>query len=127
MTPRMGRELVSNGVPRLDIDQRRMLSGVELAFVSDLTDVNRVREQPVDVPAREGHPAALAAARCGAPLCLEPESVGLLLDPAHATKLPIKGEDTAYNLGLGRVDDQRALARVVAERHVAAHPHPLLL
>jgi len=29
-----------------------MLSGIELALVGNLTGVDRVREQPVDVPAR---------------------------------------------------------------------------
>src|SRR6202023_1165462 len=49
------------------------------------------------------------------------------LDPAHAAELTIKSEDAAYDLGLGRVDNERAFARVVAERHIAAHPHALLL
>src|SRR5437870_3813453 len=99
-----------------------MLSGVELALVRNLTDVDRVRQPSVDVPAREGFAAALGAARRCATLCAEPEAVGLLLDPAHAADLTIKGEDAAHGLGLGRVDDERALARVIAERHVTAHP-----
>src|SRR2546430_12324319 len=104
-----------------------MLSGVELALVRNLTDVDGVRQQMVDVSAREGSAAALGAARRRAALCSEPEAVGLLLDPAYAAELTIKSEDATYGLGLGRVDDERALARVVAERHVAAHPHSLLL
>jgi hypothetical protein len=32
----------------------------------------------------------------------------------------------AHGLGLGKVDNERALARVIAERWVAAHPHALL-
>src|SRR5271156_3000261 len=55
------------------------------------------------------------------------EAVGLLLDSAHAAELTVEREDAAYGLGLGRVDDERALARVVAQRHIAAHPHALLL
>src|SRR5207249_2110221 len=35
--------------------------------------------------------------------------------------------DAAHGFSLGRVDNERALARVVAERHVAAHPYALLL
>jgi len=104
-----------------------VLAGVELALVCNPTDVNRVRQQPVEVPAREGFSAALDAARRRAALCAEPEAVGLLLDPAHAAELAIKGEDTTHGLSLNRVDDERALACVVAERHVAAHPHALLL
>src|SRR5467141_2579196 len=104
-----------------------MLSGVELALVRDLTDVNRVRQQVVDMSAREGSAAALDAARRRAALRAEPQAVGLLLDPAHAAELMIKGEDTTHGLSLGRVDDERALARIVAERHNTAHPHALLL
>ena len=104
-----------------------MLAGVELALVRNLPDVDRVRQQPVDVSARERFAAALGAARRRAALCPEPQAVGLLLDPAHAAELTIKREDAAHGLGLGGVDDERALARVIAERHIAAHPHALLL
>src|SRR5205823_8706213 len=113
--------------PGLGVDHRRMLSGVELALVCNLTDVDRVRQQVVDVPAREGSAAALDAARRRAALRAEPEAIGLLLDPAHAAELTVKGEDAAHVLGLGRVDDERALTCVVPERHVTTHPHTLHL
>src|SRR5438552_1323912 len=71
MVRRVGNELIPNGGPGLGIDQRRMLSGVELALVRNLTDVDRVRQQVVDVPAREGSAAALGAARRRAVLCPE--------------------------------------------------------
>src|SRR6201988_1614927 len=77
--------------------------------------------------AREGFAAALGAIRCRAAFRAKPETVGLLLDPAHAAEFPIESEDAAYRLGLGRVDDERALAGIVAERRIAAHPHALLL
>src|SRR6266550_1368503 len=81
----------------------------------------------MDMPAREGFATALDAARRRAALGPQCDAVGLLLDPAHAAELTIKREDAANSLRLDRVDDERALARVVAERHVAAHPHALLL
>src|SRR2546427_8205393 len=99
MVARVGGEPVPNGGPSLGVDQRRMLSGVELALVCNLTDVDRVGEQPVDVPAREGFAAALGAACRRAALGPEPEAVGLLLDPAHAAEFAIKGEDAAHGLG----------------------------
>src|SRR5438034_1269067 len=49
MVRRVGNELIPNGGPRLGIDQRRMLSGVELALVRNLTDVDGARQQMVDV------------------------------------------------------------------------------
>ena len=54
MVSGIGGELVSNSGPGLLLDQRRMLAGVELTLVRNLTDVNRVREQSVNVPARNG-------------------------------------------------------------------------
>src|ERR1700738_2844684 len=104
-----------------------MLSGIGAALVRGLTDVNRVRQQSVDMSAQEGFAAALDAARRRAALRPEPQAVGLLLDPAHAAEFTIKGEDAAHGLGLRRVDNECALARVVAERRITAHPHPLLL
>jgi len=49
VTARLDRELVLHGGPCVGVDQSRMLSGIEPAFVGNLTGVNRVREQPIDV------------------------------------------------------------------------------
>src|SRR5947207_13222906 len=104
-----------------------MLSGMALALVRNLTDIDRVRQQAVDVAARQGFAAALIAVRGRRRFCSEPEAIGLLFDPAHAAELAIEREDMVHALGLGGIDDQRAIARVIAERHVAAHPHAFLL
>src|SRR6202040_1783405 len=125
MVARIGCELVPNSGPALIVDQGRLLTGVEFTLVSYLAGVNWVREQGVEMTAREGPAAALGAIRCRAAFCPKPETVGLLLDPAHAAELTIESEDAAYRLGLGRVDDERALACVIAQRHIAAHPHAL--
>jgi len=42
MVPRVGSELAPNGGPGLGVDQRPMLSGVELVLVRNLTDVDQV-------------------------------------------------------------------------------------
>ena len=68
---------------------------------------------------REGFAAALGAIRCRAGFRPKSKAVGLLLDPAYAAELTIQSKDAAHRLGLGRVDDERALARVIAERHLA--------
>src|SRR6202011_3557662 len=115
MVARIGCELVPNSNPGLIVDQGRLLTGVELTLVSYVSGVNWVREQCVEMTAREGFAAALGAIRCRAAFRSKPETVGLLLDPAHAAELTIESEDAAYRLGLGRVDDERALARVVAQ------------
>src|SRR5207237_4258072 len=76
--------------------------------------------------AREGFAAALRAIRGCAAFRPKSKAVGLLLDPAHTAELTIESEDAAHRVGLGRVDDEGALARVIAERHIATHPHALL-
>src|SRR5580692_12937102 len=119
MVARIGCELVPNSGPGLIIDQRRLLAGVEFTLVSYVAGVNWVREQCVEMTAREGFAAALGAIRCRAAFRPQPETVGLLLDPAHAAELPIESEDAAHGLALGRVDDERALACVIAQRHIA--------
>src|SRR3954447_8308474 len=127
MVARIGGELVPNGGPALIVDQGRLLAGVEFALVRYVAGVNWVREQCVEMTAREGFAAALGAIRCRAAFRPKPETVDLLLDPAHAAEFTMESEDAAYRLGLGRVDDERALAGVIAQRHIAAHPHALFL
>src|SRR5207302_4405699 len=127
MVARVGGELVPNSGPALVVDQGRLLAGVEFTLVSYVAGVDRVREYCVEMTAREGFAAALGAVRRCAAFRPQPETVGLLLDPAHAAELTIESEDAAHGLGFGRVDDERALARVIAERHIAAHPQAFLL
>src|ERR1700719_4741425 len=119
MVPRVCCELVPNSGPGFIFDQRRMLAGIELTFVRNLSGVNWVREQCVEMTAREGFAAALGAIRRRAAFRPKPETVGLLLDPAHAAELTIESEDATHGLGLGRVDDERALVGVIAQRHIA--------
>src|ERR1700730_11511175 len=127
MVARIGCELAPNSRPAFIVDQRRLLAGGELTLVRYLAGVNRVREQCVEMTAREGFAAALGAIRRRAAFRAKPEAVGLLLDPAHAAELTIESEDAAHRLGLRRGDDERALVGVIAQRHVAAHPHALFL
>src|ERR1700756_5006653 len=125
MVARIGCELVANSGPALIVDHGRLLTGMEFTLVSYVAGVNWVREQCVEMTAREGFAAALGPIRCRAAFRAKPETVGLLLDPAHAAELTIESEDAAYRLRLGGIDDERARARVIPERHIAAHPHAL--
>ena len=127
MVARVGCELVPNSGPALIVDQRRLLAGKELTLVRNPTGVDRVREQCVEMPAREQFTAALGAIPRPGVFCSEPETVSRLLDPAHAAELTIESEDAAHGLGLGRVDDERTLVGVIAQRDIAAHPHALFL
>ena len=78
MVARVGRELVPNSNPSLIVDQCRLLAGVELTLVCYPAGVNGVREQCVEMTAREGFAAALGAVRRRAAFRPKPEPVGLL-------------------------------------------------
>src|SRR5436305_15175568 len=91
------------------------------------TTNNDTRPQWGRGPAREGFAAAFGAIRRCPAFRPKPETVGLLLDPAHAAELAIKSENAADGLGLGKIDNERALVGVIAQRHSSAHPHALLL
>ena len=66
MAARIGCELVPNRSPALIVDQGRLLTGVEFTLVSYVAGVNWVREQCVEMTAREEFAAALGAIRCRA-------------------------------------------------------------
>src|SRR5271169_3438547 len=99
MVARVGCELVPNSGPGLIADQGRLLAGVKRTLVRYLAGVNWVREQGVEMTAREGFAAALGAIRRCAAFRPKPEKVGLLLDPADAAELTIQSEDAAHGLG----------------------------
>src|SRR3954453_15135019 len=126
MVARVDCKLVPNNGPARIVGQRRVLARMELTLVEYLAGVNWVREQCVEMTAREGVAAALGAIRRCPAFRPKPETVGLLLDPAHAAELTIESEDAPHGLGLGRIDDQRALVGVIAQRDISAHPHALL-
>src|SRR5690348_2772931 len=104
MGARVGCELVPNRDPATSLDQRRMLARVKLVFMGNLASVDRVREHRVNVSARERFAATLGAIRGCAAFRPKRETVGLLLDPAHAAEVTIECEDAAHRLSLGRVD-----------------------
>jgi hypothetical protein len=79
MAARVGSELVSNSSPGLIVDQRRLLAGVVLTLLRNLAGINRVREQCVEMTAREGFAAALGAIRRCAAFRPKSKAVGLLL------------------------------------------------
>jgi hypothetical protein len=70
---------------------------------------------------------AEAKAGIGAWLCFYNDERQHQSHGAHAAELSVQIEDAAHGLGLGGVEGQRALARVIAQRYIAAHPHALLL
>src|SRR4051812_50190538 len=100
---------------------------MQLALMRDPAEVDRVRQDPVQVAARY-RPAALGMpGRRGEALRRPAMAIDGVLEPAHAAELQVESKDAAHRLGLGQIDDQLALMHVVAERRGAAPPHSFLL
>ena len=49
--------------------------------------------------------------RASGALCVQPEAIGFVLDPAHAAEFTIQTKDATHSLTLGRIDGQRASPR----------------
>src|SRR4051794_14222739 len=92
-------ELRLDGIPARALDDGRMLSRVGLPLVRDLADVERVRQDPVEVAAGKGAPAGTAPLR--ASLADKAESIGFGLQPPHAAELEVKAEESPHRFRLG--------------------------
>ena len=104
-------------VPEIQVDDGRVLAGVDRALVRDLAPVQPVAQQRVQRAPGEWLPRL-------APDAVEGE---LLLQQPHRAEREVEAEHAPDGVGLGLVHHQLALARLVAERHRAAHPHALAL
>src|SRR6266576_5304725 len=78
-------------IPGRLVDQRLVLAFVELSFVGNPANVDRVGEELVDVPARE-RLATLREALCNTALGHEAEPVGRLLHSAYTAEFEIELE-----------------------------------
>ena len=103
-------------VPERLVDDRLVLAGIGRALVHRLPEVDPVVEQLVEVALVD----ELAALRPHALAPQLPRQHRRRADPDEAL------EDPAHDRGVGLVHHQLAVLDVVAERHVAAHPHALL-
>src|SRR5438874_1199253 len=115
------------GIPGLPIDDRRMLARVASTLVVDFADIERVRENPVNVAAAEGTTAKLAVGRGDVEFGGKPKAFQFGLDQADALEIDVEPKDGSDGFGLGLVDDEGAVLAVVADRDPAAHPHALFL
>ena len=114
-------------VPQVLGHDRRMLAFVNLALMGDAADIDRVRQDLVDMPPAEQAAARRAARAIDADRNPKALSVELLFETHHASRLEIAAEEGAHDLGMILDDVQCAILDPVAQRDYAAHPHPLLL
>ena len=120
-------ELPLDRVPRVTIDDLRMLAVVGLAFMRDAPHVERVAQQVVEMPPREGSPPSHPAVRAATDFRREPPSIGLFLHRAHGSAPEVQLEERSHRLRLGLRDDERPPLRFKAERDVPTHPEALAL
>jgi hypothetical protein len=95
-----------------------MLAGVADPLVHNLTQVDPVCEQMEDATASEGNPAAMGTAGAALDLGPPPFHAEQRHDIAHRAQFKVPPEDMADHFGLGRINDEPAVAHVVSKRDV---------
>src|SRR5215212_1656473 len=116
-----------NRVPGLALDDPLVKAGIPGALVIDLTDIERVRQDLVEVAPAEGPATPHVLGEVLVEFAHEAEAIGLGLQGRDGAELEVQPEQGADDLGLALDDLKRAVLLAVAERDVAAHPHALLL
>ncbi len=78
-----------NPIPKVPIDDRRMLAFMDLAFMGDAADIDRVRQEFEDMPAAEQ--AAPGRAACAINANRNPQALGVegLLKAHDASRFEI--------------------------------------
>src|ERR1700722_16922810 len=95
--------------------------------MSDPADVDRVRQDLVDVPSTEQSAPGRAATAIDTDRNPNLLRVELPFEAHHASRFEVAAKQGAHDLGMIFDHMQRAVLDPVAQRDYAAHPHPLLL
>src|SRR5271167_2057240 len=103
-----------------------MLTFMDLALVGDTPDIDRVRQESIDMPPTEQAAAGRAASAIDADRKPNALSIELLFEAHHASRLEIAAKQGPYDCCMILDDAQGALLDPVAQRDYAAHPHTLL-
>jgi hypothetical protein len=121
----IGGELLLDDLPKFWRDDRLVLAGVDLALVRDLAAVKPVLQHEIERAAREALAAGKRAAGSFPPLTHNAYPIQLGFEQRHRAKFRIAPKNQPDGCRLGFVDDQSAVLDIIAERHIATHPHPL--
>src|SRR5579871_6426985 len=89
-----------NPLPKVPVEDRRMLAVVDLALVRDAADIDRVRQDLVEVAAAERTPAGQAACAIGAGRKPDPLVLQALPQQDHALSLEIAKKEIAHDPGV---------------------------
>src|ERR1700681_2375969 len=104
-----------------------MLSFVDLALMGDPANVNRVRQELIDMSPAEQAAAGRAATAIDADRNPKAFIIKLLLEAHHASRLEIAAKQGPHDCCMIIDDAQGAVLDSVTQGNHAAHPHPLLL
>src|ERR1700675_4186590 len=113
-------------LPQVLGDDRRVVALVHLELVGDPADIDRVRQELIDMSPTEQSAAGRAATAVDADRKPKALSVETLLETHHASRLEVSPKEGAHDLGMILDDMQRALLNPVTQGNHAAHPHSLL-
>ena len=117
--------LLLDPVPRFRVDDRRMKAVVDLPFVPQPSEIDRVREDPIEVTPR--HQSASGSSACLARPNRRAKVLGVenYLEAHHAADFEIAAKEGADELGLLFDNVEGAIFDPVAERNRSAHPDAL--
>jgi hypothetical protein len=117
---RLAFELLLDPVPRFRVDDRRMKAVVDLPFVPQPSDIDRVREDPIEVTAR--HQSASGSSACLAHPNRRAKVLGVedCLEAHHAADFEMAAKEGADELGLLFDNLEGAIFHPVAERNQKA-------
>ena len=124
---RLLRKPTLDAIPRLKVDDRAVQAVVDLPLVAKPSDIDRVREDPVDVASRD-QAAARRSARSNNSnrqsniFCIEND-----LQSHHAAKLKVAPEEVANEFRVLLNDVKSAVFDPISEWNRAAHPDAPLL
>ena len=102
-----------------------MLAGVGCALVYDVAPVDPVLQHQIEGAVGEMLTAGQASAGTFTTLAHNTQPVKLGLEQRDRAEFRLAFEDQLHGRCLSLIDEQFAVPDVIAERHVAAHPHAL--
>src|SRR3984893_6874646 len=114
-------------VPQWLVDNRRLFSGIGIAFVGYLAAVKTVLKDQIKCPAGERLAPIFGAVGPRSALALDPGVRKRVPQRVNRLEREIAPVDLDNNAGLGVVDNELAVFDIVPEGRHAAHPHALFL
>src|SRR5882757_7832862 len=120
-------ELALDPIPALVIDDRTVKAITDLVLVGQPTDVDRVRQDLVQMPSADQPASGRLALAIGPNRESDVLLVQSSLEPDDAAGLQIAAKEIAHEGGMLLDDMERPIIGSIAERDHAAHPDALLL